>query len=111
MLVSDGAGVLTWEGLLLRAIPPGQREPVIIVISHCGLDSDFHRPPAAQGAQRQRRGEGQTRGGRGRLVQPPAHSQAGWPVASLSLVLNEEQDVRQGKSGLALATGQQVLLQ
>lgn len=32
-------------------------------------------------------------------------------MASLPLVLNEEQDVRQGESGLALAAGQQVLLQ
>lgn len=32
-------------------------------------------------------------------------------MASLSLVLDEEQDVRQGEGGLALAAGQQVLLQ
>lgn len=32
-------------------------------------------------------------------------------MASLSLVLDEEEDVRQGEGGLALATGQQVLLQ
>ncbi len=32
-------------------------------------------------------------------------------MATLSLVLNEEQDVCQGKGGLTLAAGQQVLLQ
>lgn len=32
-------------------------------------------------------------------------------MASLSLVLDEEQNVPQGEGGLALATGQQVLLQ
>lgn len=31
-------------------------------------------------------------------------------MASLPLVLNEEQDIRQGEGGLALTAGQQVLL-
>lgn len=31
-------------------------------------------------------------------------------MASLPLVLDEEQDIRQGEGGLALAAGQQVLL-
>lgn len=105
------SSVITWEGLLFGANPPGRREPVLVVICKSGLDAHFHRPPTAQGTQGRGRREGQARGGRGGLVQPPAHSQARWTVASLPLVLDEEQDVRQGEGGLALAAGQEVLLQ
>lgn len=102
---------ITWEGLLFGANPPWRREPVVVVISQRGLDPHLHGPPAAQRAQAGGRREGQARGRRGGLVQPPAHGQAGRPVASLPLVLDEEQDVCQGEGGLALAAGQQVLLQ
>lgn len=111
MLFGVEAGLVTWEGLLFGANPPGRREPVVVVICQRGLDAHLHGPPASQGAQCRRRGEGQARGGRGGLVQPAAHGQAGRPMASLSLVLDEEKDVRQGEGGLALAAGQQVLLQ
>lgn len=106
------AALVTWEGLLFWANPPGQQEAVVVVVvRQRGLDANFHGPAAAQGAIRRGRGEGQAGGGRGGLVQAPAHGQAGRPVASLSLVLDEEQDVRQREGGLALAAGQEVLLQ
>ena len=96
---------------MFGAVPPGRREPVVVVVRQRGLDAHFHGPAGAQRAQRGRRGEGQARGGRGGLVQAPAYGQAWRPVASLPLVLDEEQDVRQREGGLALAAGQQVLLQ
>lgn len=106
----EGVGS-TWEGLQFGENPSWYQEPIVVFFGQRGLDAHFHGPPAAKVAQCRRRGEGQARGGRGRLVQPPTHGQARRPVAALPLVLDEEQDVRQGKGGLALAAGQQILLQ
>lgn len=98
--------VVTWDVFLLGADPSGQQEAVVIA-PRCGLDAHLHRAPAERGREG-RGGECQARRRRRGLVQAPG--QTGGSVASLPLVLDEEQDVPQGEGGLALPTGQQILL-
>lgn len=98
--------VVTRDVFLLGADPSGQQEAVVIA-PRCGLDAHLHRAPAERGREG-RGGECQARRRRRGLVQAPG--QTGGSMTSLPLVLDEEQDVPQGEGGLALTTGQQVML-
>lgn len=104
---------LRTSSLLFRADPLGRRQPPLCVLLSAGghLDAHLHRDGAS--TQLQRPGPGSNANARdstrlpGLGEGPQSSSRAS---AQTPLVLDENQDVAQGEVGLALATGQQVML-
>lgn len=105
--------VLRTSSLLFRADPLGRRQPHQSIVLPAGGHLDAHLHRNGPSTQLQRPGPGRDSDARDPASLPGfgegPRSAPGAP-AQASLVLDENQDIAQREVGLALTTGQQVML-